>query len=509
MPSQNYNLDPETNDILRINRGLDLETRIRRRFNTEDVWTVDSLFRSVRDEGLQAEYVRVIGQRQVNKKEQYDPLRNNLTAKTKIYSQATEEENKINENFLEISRILTNKGYSWDRKVELLENQLGNINYTPSTKTELDLIQEMRNYVSCNRRIGNKKEKINSLINRLENKPTPVIVEYEEDEQPFSNHPEELLLRATETWITPYKTPALPTLVLPTPVLVEKEKPISVKITPRTKVLALTAGVLINFGIPQETNSGINYTLPSIVVEDGCIVQQPITINSYRLDLSVREPNSADIIREEFGLPVEGFFQSPVRETTLIGNAGRRKDPNKLQEGITEWRMHWGLDLIGNKEIYAPFPSAVCSVSGNSSYGNFLFGFNSQGAQWLVAHLEKFNVKFPKKSFVKRLLVRTFDPERLIIPTSKIRCEYVDDPSLVLATMGSTGKSTGVHAHYEIADCSEKVIDDTRFQKNKGMIYTGCPIIDPRPLLEEIHAFKEKTPLRTKKEEMRVLYNPT
>jgi len=63
--------------------------------------------------------------------------------------------------------------------------------------------------------------------------------------------------------------------------------------------------------------------------------------------------------------------------------------------------------------------------------------------------------------------------------------------------MGRTGKATGVHAHFELADCSGNVEDEVRpYPGNKKMIYTGCERINPLKLLEEV----ETTPDERDKE---------
>jgi len=210
--------------------------------------------------------------------------------------------------------------------------------------------------------------------------------------------------------------------------------------------------------------------------------------------LVIQKPSSAEIVRKRYGFPVEEFFQSPVRSTILMGKMGMRLDPNLKLEGINEFRIHWGLDLDGEKEIYVPFPSAVCAVNGHPTYGNFLFGFNSMGAQWLVAHLANFEIDFPKDSPVEKLLLNNGSNA---IPSSSLRCGYIDDPNLVVAIMGRTGKATGVHAHFELADCSGNVEDEVRpYPGNKKMIYTGCERINPLKLLEEV----ETTPDERDKE---------
>ncbi|MBS3072300.1 hypothetical protein J4477_00510 [Candidatus Pacearchaeota archaeon] len=490
----------QNEDYLLIDKGLDLEARVRSKFDKKGAIAIDSLFRAVEDIGLRTEYVNVVGERQKNKNRKYDPLRNDLAAKTRIYSHANNEHNKIGPKFAEISRIMINKGYSWDRKIELLEKEIGEY-FVPRNELEVDLIKEMRNYVNQNKRIGDKKEKVISLLNKFENyKHTeiPSLVTVKEEGLPegfedlskyipskekkpkITKDYRDLSIKPTEKWDVPYQ---VFNLELPTFVLAEDETPY---VSRNINKLAAAALVLLGLGTALYNEEKISYPGRQIysIGPDGCVEMYYPEFNSKsKYPLVIQNPSSAEIVRKRYGFPVEEFFQSPVRSTILVGKMGMRLDPNLKLEGIEEWRMHWGLDLYGEKEIYVPFPSAVCAVNGHPTYGNFLFGFNSMGAQWLVAHLAKFKIDFPPDSSVEKLLLN--GPNKN--PSSSLRCGYIDDPNLVVAIMGKTGKATGDHAHLELADCSGNVEDVVRpYPGNKRMIYTGCERIDPLKLLEEV-----------------------
>lgn len=493
-------------DHLLISKGLDLETRVRNRFNKKGAIAIDSLFRAVDDIGLRTEYVKVVGERQINKSKKYDPLRNDLTAKTRIYSHANEDHNKINSKFTKVSGIIINKGYSWDRKVELLEKEMEELgdSFVPRNELEIDLIKEMRNYVNQNKRIGNKKDKVNSLIDKFEGykkQEIPSLVNVEEEYLPegFEDLTEfipttikkpkiiiknDLTIKPTEKWDLPYQ---IFNLEIP-PFVADKGYNVIPFYRSTPKLVA--AVVLLGLGNAFLTEEKLSYhgRLTYSIGKDGCVENYIPQFEIYpKYSLNVKQPNSADIVRKTYDFPVEEFFQSPVKDTVLVGNMGMRLDPNLLLEGVQEWRMHWGLDLDGEKEIYVPFPSAVCAVTGHPTYGNFLFGFNSMGAQWLVAHLAKFEIDFPKDSSVERLLVQTYDPNKQVIPSSNIGCTYIDNPNLVVAIMGETGKATGVHAHFELADCSGKVVDEIRPKPgNEKMIYTSCERISPLQILGKI-----------------------
>lgn len=105
---------------------------------------------------------------------------------------------------------------------------------------------------------------------------------------------------------------------------------------------------------------------------------------------------------------------------------------------------HTGIDIVAeNKTIYATCDGIVERVTyNNKDYGNFVVVRDGRGKHHYFCHLESINVSEGEP--VGRL--------------SKI------------GIMGSTGKSTGVHLHYEIRNESNKYNDT-----ENPAVYMGIP----------------------------------
>ncbi len=120
----------------------------------------------------------------------------------------------------------------------------------------------------------------------------------------------------------------------------------------------------------------------------------------------------------------------PVKKedmTRMASGYGRRKDPfNKA------WKMHWGMDFTAPKgtPVYASGDGIVARADNKSSgYGNHIRVNHGFGYISLYAHLSKYNVR--KGQRVKR--------------------------GDLIGFVGSTGRSTGPHLHYEIHKNGKKI----------------------------------------------------
>jgi murein DD-endopeptidase MepM/ murein hydrolase activator NlpD len=110
---------------------------------------------------------------------------------------------------------------------------------------------------------------------------------------------------------------------------------------------------------------------------------------------------------------------NPARTPWLTSSFGRRRDPMNGQI-----LMHKGIDLGGRigQDIFAPADAVVIFVGLRGGYGRVVVLDHGFGLQTHFAHLSKFRCKVGDR--VKR--------------------------GEVIAEMGSTGKSTGPHLHYEV-----------------------------------------------------------
>jgi murein DD-endopeptidase MepM/ murein hydrolase activator NlpD len=112
-------------------------------------------------------------------------------------------------------------------------------------------------------------------------------------------------------------------------------------------------------------------------------------------------------------------FSSPLNYFTISSHFGKRRDPiNK------RWAVHTGLDFGGikNSRVYATAPGIVSFAGRNGKYGKLVEIDHGFGLKTKYGHLNKILVKRGQKV----------------------------DYRAKIGLMGSTGRSTGPHLHYEI-----------------------------------------------------------
>lgn len=121
----------------------------------------------------------------------------------------------------------------------------------------------------------------------------------------------------------------------------------------------------------------------------------------------------------------------PARSPWITSGFGRRNDP--VHGGLA---VHKGIDIGGQNgtEVFAPADGTVIFVGKRGGYGNVIVVDHGYGLQTHYAHLSKF------------------------------RCTVGDHVKRgdSLADMGSTGKSTGPHLHYEVRRYG-RPLDPSRF----------------------------------------------
>lgn len=119
-------------------------------------------------------------------------------------------------------------------------------------------------------------------------------------------------------------------------------------------------------------------------------------------------------------------LMSPVEQYWVASNFGRRRDPfNK------RWGMHKGLDLAGpsGQKIRSPAPGKVVYAGRNGGFGRFIEIDHGYGIRTRYGHL-------------RRILVK-----------KGARVEHRDP----IGILGTSGRSTGPHVHYEILIDGEQV----------------------------------------------------
>lgn len=127
--------------------------------------------------------------------------------------------------------------------------------------------------------------------------------------------------------------------------------------------------------------------------------------------------NAAAFI-QKMGLPVDPQYFN------ITSNYGMREDPVDQKN-----KMHWGLDIssegIEGQPVYAVADGVVEFADENGDYGNTVFIAHEDGqVETVYAHLK--------------------DIDPAIFPTEHVK------KGQVIGHVGSTGRSTGPHLHFEI-----------------------------------------------------------
>lgn len=109
---------------------------------------------------------------------------------------------------------------------------------------------------------------------------------------------------------------------------------------------------------------------------------------------------------------------------------------NRFHPTLYRWRFHGGVDMACPKgtNIYIPADGEVVKSGWNGGYGNYIKVKHGNGYETVYGHLSKISVKKGQK-------IKKGD---------------------VIGKVGSTGRSTGAHLHYEIIK-NKKRVNPERF----------------------------------------------
>lgn len=135
---------------------------------------------------------------------------------------------------------------------------------------------------------------------------------------------------------------------------------------------------------------------------------------------------------------------SPVQfpGATISSGIGPRVSPGGI--GSTN---HAGIDIAAPRgtPVYAPTDLTISRAEYSPSYGNVIYGEDSRGYQYRFAHLDQYGV-------VKGQTVPA---------------------GVQIGQIGSTGKSTGNHLHFEVRDAAGNVVKDYANSIVKGGLSLG------------------------------------
>lgn len=176
-------------------------------------------------------------------------------------------------------------------------------------------------------------------------------------------------------------------------------------------ILAMLKGAGLDTALARQLNSEATETAqggPLDLFDESKIPTEFIAIADKLLTLN----NLENLLNElPQTLPAANYY--------ISSSFGLRKDPMNKRHAY-----HKGVDLAGwhKSEIFAPASGTVLRAGRNGGYGNFIELKHKNGFVTRFGHLNKINVK-------KGQRVNKND---------------------VIGLMGSTGRSTGTHLHYEV-----------------------------------------------------------
>jgi peptidoglycan hydrolase-like protein with peptidoglycan-binding domain len=133
---------------------------------------------------------------------------------------------------------------------------------------------------------------------------------------------------------------------------------------------------------------------------------------------------------------------------------------------------HGGIDLApkngGNPDIQAAMQGRIVEMGWVSGYGNFIEILHPDGSKTRYGHLKEFNAE----------LKRLFDSGQPVNVTAGQN----------IAVMGSTGRSTGVHLHFEVIDANNQKVDPAKFLAGSMTISSA-----PKSAVETLSAISSGT----------------
>tara|TARA_R100000655_G_scaffold60745_2_gene99129 strand:- start:1018 stop:1635 length:618 start_codon:yes stop_codon:yes gene_type:complete len=195
-----------------------------------------------------------------------------------------------------------------------------------------------------------------------------------------------------------------------------------------TKSNTLGKSLLISFTIV------LTFAIFHLSVQNGkckeLIKEQENHIDSLVLSVAQYDSIQQDLCEVIDGLPLS----SPLNDLVMDDKFGWRRDPFTRKR-----RFHAGVDFEGNYRdtVYATGNGIVSKARWNMGYGRCIIIEHTDSLESLYAHLSKTFVKIGDTVYVGQ-------------PIGKV---------------GSTGRSTGSHLHYEII-YKDKKIDPCGFLKH-------------------------------------------
>ncbi len=191
---------------------------------------------------------------------------------------------------------------------------------------------------------------------------------------------------------------------------------------------------LLAVGPIERDATGQLSSVPSSNLLQAEWIALPFEVERIEQDATRTQHTSAELL--EYFHDAQRLLQNtpsvwPTTNTFITSPFGRRRDPISY-----DWLMHKGLDIGGQTgmDIRAPADGIVIYAAHRGGYGQTVVLHHGFGLQTHFAHLSRFRVHIGDR--IRR--------------------------GQVIAEMGSTGKSTGPHLHYEVRRAG-RPLDPQRF----------------------------------------------
>lgn len=164
--------------------------------------------------------------------------------------------------------------------------------------------------------------------------------------------------------------------------------------------------------------------------EDNLTVEEEIKNAQMQLQVFInagcKDNDDINICANKY-LPPDTSFWRPLEKGYVTSEYGWRLHP--IQK---VYKLHDGMDLSvrpnTNVNVYAAASGKVSLISSNSSMGNYIYiSHNINGKNFTTTYLH------------------------LVTGSIRVKVGDIVSKSTILATMGSTGNSTGPHLHFSIA----------------------------------------------------------
>ena len=183
--------------------------------------------------------------------------------------------------------------------------------------------------------------------------------------------------------------------------------------------------------------------------------------NIYRYSHDT-SPNNQNFFSEDGKSAKRSLLRTPVKLVRVSSHYGNRKHPTL---GYT--KMHKGVDFAAptGTPIYAAGNGVITEMGWKSGYGKFIQIKHSQNLSTAYAHASNFAKNLKVGSIVKQ--------------------------SQIIAYVGSTGRTTGAHLHYEVK-ISGKNVNPMLVKTTPGIELTGKQLAKFKQFKDTIKSLNAK-----------------